>query len=247
MDTRPKRVQALADWLERNPGDHDQLTGPNVAKLYTQHGVDVSVRQARRDISDARRVAGLMMEGPGPLPPWTEDLSAADVRRTIRRVLAEDAAPSLQELRRALAEDHGRSATNAELNEFARRVYASLYIQPLVEAAQKTLSSDKNYEDTWRNHDARLKNLDFLHENPFGPDPHSLRLYLIRTTVTLIRDITAQKSTLPRHHLTLMAALRFLRELGDDVTASYAALDDPDDGPGGVTVSRLDQIHVSPS
>ena len=98
MDTRTQRVQALADWLTEHPDRAAELTGPTVEEMYTSRGVEVSGRQARRDLEDARSLAADHLRSPA-LPHWSEDVTGADIRATIKTVLRADPEPTIPQMR----------------------------------------------------------------------------------------------------------------------------------------------------
>ena len=109
MDTRTQRVQALADWLTEHPGRAAELTGPTVEGMYTSRGVEVSGRQARRDLEDARSLAADHLRSPAP-PALVR---GRDRRRhpapTIATVLRADQQPMIPQLRQAVTAAHGRA------------------------------------------------------------------------------------------------------------------------------------------
>ena len=145
MDTRTQRVQALADWLTEHPGRAAELTGPIVEGMYTSRGVEVSGRQARRDLEDARSLAADHLRS-AALPHWSEDVTGAAIRATIETVLRADHDPTIPQLRQAVTAEHGRAIGDGELRQIARRMYRHLYIDPAAAKAQQTLREQPSYE-----------------------------------------------------------------------------------------------------
>ncbi|MCY4621330.1 MAG: hypothetical protein OXD34_05780 [bacterium] len=118
--------------------DRTALTGTLVEKIYKSRGIEVSTRQARRDLEDARRDAAERLHTPD-LPHWSEDVTGSALRATIEKVLRTDPQPTIPQLRRAVAAQHGRAIGDDELRQIARTVYTQLYIDPMIAKAKETL------------------------------------------------------------------------------------------------------------
>ena len=73
VDNRAQRVESIVTYLVNRPGEAEKLTGATVEKMYAEHGVEVSSRQIRRDIEDARGIAADRLRSPA-LPHWSEDV-----------------------------------------------------------------------------------------------------------------------------------------------------------------------------
>ena len=152
VDTRTQRVEAIATYMATKPEEAEKLTGPTVEQLYKKYGIEVSGRQARRDIEDARRIAADRLRSP-TLPHWSEDVTGAAIRATIETVLRSDRRPTIPQLRQAVTAAHGRAIGDGELRQIARRAYRRIYIDPAVAGAHNTLREQPGY--SWAVHQAR--------------------------------------------------------------------------------------------
>ena len=234
MDTRAQRVESIVTYLVNRPGEAEKLTGATVEKIYAKHGVEVSSRQIRRDIEDARGIAADRLRSPA-LPHWSEDVTGTAIRATIETVLRSDHHPTIPQLRQAVAGAHGRAIGDGELNKIARRIYRRMYIDPRAAKAQQTLRERPNHQ--WEYHQARSEADPFNYFNPFGVDSDEIRLRALIWTNQLLDELRSRGKLKPSDHNTAIRALRLLRDLAEDLDH-----DEPD-GSGGVTVSRLDQVH----
>ena len=234
MDTRAQRVESIVTYLVNRPGEAEKLTGATVEKIYAKHGVEVSSRQIRRDIEDARRIAADRLRSPD-VPHWSEDVTGAAIRITIGRVLLADREPTIPQLRQAVAAEHGRAIGDGELRQIARRVYRRMYIDPRVDEAQQTLRERPNHQ--WEYHQARSEADPLNYYNPFGVDSDEMRLRALVLTNQLLGGLRRRGILKPSDHNTALRALRLWLDLANDMGG-----DEPD-GSGGVTVSRLDQVH----
>ena len=129
VDTRTQRVESIVTYLVNRPGEADQLTGATVEKIYAKHGIEVSGRQIRRDIEDARRIAADRLRSPD-VPHWSEDVTGAAIRATIETVLRADRQPTIPQMRQAVTAAHGRAIGDGELRQIARKAFRRLYIDP---------------------------------------------------------------------------------------------------------------------
>ena len=226
MDTRAERIEGIARWLTDHPGE--TLTGPEVEEMYAGLGVEVSGRQARRDVEDARRLAAEQLRSPA-LPHWSEDVTGVQIRVTIARVLQTDPEPTIPQLRRAVTAAHGRAIEDGELKQLARSVYHKLFILPAVAEARKVMKEQPG--SSWTNHRARFKADPLAHWNPFGVDPEMLRIRAVRGCLEMFWAMEGLDRRMSRQDAAvLLRASRLMMELADG------------EG-GGVTVSRLEQIR----
>ena len=233
VESRTQRVKALADYISNNP-DRTDLTGTLVEKIYESRGIEVSTRQARRDLEDARRDATERLHAPD-LPHWSEDVTGSALRTTIEKVLRTDPQPTIPQLRRAVAAQHGRAIGDDELQQIARTVYTQLYIDPMIAKAEETLRDQPG--SSWATHQARRDADPLNYPTPFGPDPNMIRHTALTWCNALLRQLSTPKVN--RADLnTVIRTLRLMRDLADD-------LDHPTDQntADSVTVSRLDQIR----
>ena len=173
MSNRAQRVESMATYLVNRPGEADKLTSAKVGKVYAENGVEVSSRQIRRDIEDARRIAAARLRSPD-VPHWSEDVSGAAIRATIETVLRSDSRPTIPQLRQAVTAEHGRAIGDGELRQLARAAYRHLFIDPAVTEARNTLREQPGY--SWTTHQARSGADPLNYPNPFGPDPDAIRL-----------------------------------------------------------------------
>ena len=214
MDTRGQRVQALADWITEHPDRAAELSGPIVEEMYTRWGVEVSVRQARRDLGDARSLAADPPRSPA-LPHWSEDVTGKAIRITIGRVLVADREPTIPQLRQAVAAAHGRAIGDGELRQIARSVYSRLYTDPLVAEAEEALRDLPG--SSWSAHRARIHTDPLNYPNPFGPDPEATRLQSLVWCRRLLVQLTGRGGNIPRSNAnTVLNTLRLMRDLSAD-------------------------------
>ena len=224
----------MATYLVNRPGEADTLTSAKVREVYAENGVEVSSRQIRRDIEDARRIAADRLRSPD-VPHWSEDVTGAAIRATIETVLRSDRRPTIPQLRQAVTAEHGRAIGDGELRQLAREAYRRLFIDPAVTEAKQTLREAPG--TSWASHEARRGTEPLNYANPFGVDPDEIRLRALMWTNQLLDSLSSGGKVFHRDQNASLRALRLLRDLAADMDG-----DEPDGG-GGVTVSRLDQIH----
>ncbi len=236
MDNRAQRIKSIVTHLVNRPGEADQLTRATVETMYAEHGVEVSSRQIRRDIEEARSLAADRLQSPA-LPHWSEDIAGFDLRSTIAEVLRSDKYATISQLRQAVAVAHGRAIGDGELKMIAREVYRRMYIDPRVAKAKKTLREEEG--TSWMAHRARMNADPLNYANPFGADPEAIRLRTLAWCNQLLAQLTGHGANriVPSNANAVLRTLRIMLDLADgpdDAEASDA---------GGVTVSRLDQVH----
>ena len=227
-------VSALINRLDRP----EEMTGPRVDALYRARGIEVSERQVRRDIADARLIARRRMASPAPLPHWSEDISHLAMMETIAGVLRIDDEPTLPQLRQAVEREHGRSVTDAELVKIGRRVYEILFIAPKVADAKKAL---EEAGPGWRTHQAKNYVDPLTYRNPFGIDPDAVRRLALKGTIRMMSDQRTHGKISKADARPFATGLRMLYNLADDLDTLGPAPDAA--GGGGVIISRTDTIH----
>ena len=116
-------------------------------------------------------------------------------------------------------------------------MYRHLYIDPAVAKARETLREQPG--SSWVAHRARVNTDPLNYSNPFGPDPEAIRLRTLVRCHQLLAQLTGRGDThISRSNAnTVLRTLRLMRDLADDLDGAEAS------DAGGVTVSRLDQIH----
>lgn len=230
METRQDRVNALASNLLDS--GKAPVTGGDVVDFYQRQGIQVSERQARRDLEEARRRVSLQPLKPG-LPDWREApaVPERDIRTVISDELEDDPYVGVAALVGAVARKHGRSIRERDIVPIARKVYRQLFIMPKVNKARERA-------ETMDPH-AFLKS-DILHAvdplvypNPFGLDANEIRLKGYRNLARVSARLHSSRATLNRADLKVfLAANKQMLQLADTIDAQAG-----DDLPA-VTVER---------
>ena len=229
--TRGERVLAVAERLVESE-DPDSITSEQVRGWYADRGLDLSTRQVRYDLSDARELAAEALRS-GQLPHWTTDVSGGDIRACIGQVIHDDHHASLPQIRAAVVGRFNRSITDSELKKIARRAYEVVVIGPRVEEAQKMLETLDG--STWRHHQARDWADPLSYRNPFGTDPEAVRSRVLVTASRIIRDLEGRQGYNASKARVVHSLLRLMLDTIEEDEAEAGA---------STTLTRIEQLRV---
>ena len=183
--TRKHRIGPIAAFLRDNPG----ASAAAVQSWLQSHGISLSARTVRRDVSTARAtlLIGGDPEDERTHQHWTADFTRQVVMDVIEERLTLDKRAATEEVRAYVAKSLRREIPLAEVAPLAREVWQTLYVTPHIAAAQEqaaVIAGHRRHQprDTSNQPKAfsalQTEQWRGLH-NPHGIDARGLRIELL--------------------------------------------------------------------
>ena len=183
--TRKSRIGPIAAFLQDNPG----ASAAAVQSWLQSHGISLSARTVRRDVSTARAtlLIGGNPEDERTHQHWTADFSRQVVMDVISERLTIDKGATTEEVRAHVTKSLHREIPLAEVAPLAREVWQQIYVTPAIAAAQEQAAAiagrQPHQPRDAHNRPAAFSALQTeqwrgLH-NPHGIDARGLRIELL--------------------------------------------------------------------